>query len=216
MSELVVVTQPQRGVGPALVRKLESLGYTVIGLTFAQNPGASMSELIELARSSWQGRKVSRLVNNIWMEEGIQKSAAPSLADAADAAIRLPTACLRAMLPSMQSSGFGRVVNVVGSAVPGLWPWHGPVGETVGAATRSWAMELGARAIHVNAVAVGAIDIPEFHRLHSDPHAYAASVPLGRIAQATEVAGVVGFLLGPDASYMTGQTLHVCGGLSIG
>jgi 3-oxoacyl-[acyl-carrier protein] reductase len=80
--------------------------------------------------------------------------------------------------------------------------------------TRAAAIELGPWGIRVNAIAPGAVDTP---MLAEAPPAFVtagvAQTPLGRMADPSEVAGVVAFLLSDDASYMTGQTLEPNGGM---
>jgi 3-oxoacyl-[acyl-carrier protein] reductase len=84
------------------------------------------------------------------------------------------------------------------------------------AMTASLAKELAPRGILVNCIAPGAI---ETDMIDADtPEARAArnkQIPLGRVGQPAEIAGVVSFLLGPDSSYLTGQTIHVNGGLYV-
>jgi 3-oxoacyl-[acyl-carrier protein] reductase len=84
------------------------------------------------------------------------------------------------------------------------------------AMTKSLAKELGARGILVNAVAPGAIATEMIGEDSSEQRkARESAIPLGRVGQAHEISGVVSFLLGPDASYITGQVLHVNGGLYV-
>lgn len=80
---------------------------------------------------------------------------------------------------------------------------------------RSWAAELIPRGITVNVVAPGAVDTP----MLNDPLRGApgqVQLPIGRLITADEVAATIAFLIGPDAGAMTGQTLYVCGGASLG
>lgn len=82
------------------------------------------------------------------------------------------------------------------------------------AMARSWAIELAPRGITVNVVAPAATDTPMLH----DPARAAAAPrlpPIGRYIQPDEVAGMVAFLLGPDAGAITGQQLVMCGGSSL-
>ena len=86
--------------------------------------------------------------------------------------------------------------------------------------TKTWALELGGRGITVNAVAPGPVATELYLRNNPmSPEArerFAAQIPLGRVGTPEEIAGVVSFFLSEDAAFITGQTLFVCGGLSIG
>ncbi|MFM7736579.1 MAG: 3-oxoacyl-ACP reductase family protein, partial [Alphaproteobacteria bacterium] len=127
--------------------------------------------------------------------------------------------CCRAAARPMVKGRWGRIVNLT-SVVSQLGnAGQGPYAATkagVEGFTRSLARELASRSITVNAVAPGFIDtemtaaLPEAVR-----SAYVGAVPVGRLGTPLEVAAVVAFLCGPDAGYVTGQTLAVNGGLSM-
>jgi 3-oxoacyl-[acyl-carrier protein] reductase len=122
-------------------------------------------------------------------------------------------ACLRAMTKARK----GRIISI--SSVVGA---SGNAGQTNYSAakagligfTKSLAREVGARGITVNAVAPGFIDtdmtraLPEAQR-----EALLGSIPLNRLGQPEEIAAAVAFLASPGAAYITGETLHVNGGM---
>jgi 3-oxoacyl-[acyl-carrier protein] reductase len=116
-----------------------------------------------------------------------------------------PFFCTRAVVPSMIENGYGRIITV-----SGLNSWHGRAGwahicgSKMGAVgmTRALAAELGQYGILVNHVVPGAF------LGHPNPE----SIPVPRIGTAEELANVYAFLASEDASYVTGQTLHVNGG----
>ena len=84
------------------------------------------------------------------------------------------------------------------------------------AMTKSLAKELAPRGVLVNCVAPGAIETDMIGQDTAEQRAAREkSIPLGRVGQPGEIAGVVSFLLGPDATYVTGQVLHVNGGLYV-
>jgi 3-oxoacyl-[acyl-carrier protein] reductase len=126
---------------------------------------------------------------------------------------------MRATLPSMRERRYGRIVNMSSIAARGSIA-GGAYAAAKGAIeglTRAAAMESARAGITVNCVAPGLIaagmflTVPEEYQRES-----AARIPVGRPGTPDEVASCVSFLASAEASYVTGQTLGICGGLSLG
>jgi 3-oxoacyl-[acyl-carrier protein] reductase len=130
---------------------------------------------------------------------------------------------VQATLPTMKRQRFGRIVLVSTRAVLGL------AKRTVYSATkagmlglaRTWALELGADGITVNVVAPGPIEATEmFHEIipENSPKIprIVDSIPVRRLGSPEDVARAVMFFTAPEAGFVTGQTLFVCGGTSVG
>lgn len=138
---------------------------------------------------------------------------------------------LQAVLEPMRASGYGRIINIISTSVREPIPGLG-VSNTIRGAVASWAKtlsrELGPDDITVNNVLPGYTDTARLRQLLENAaqkkgHDYArerelrlAEVPLGRFAQAEEIAAAVAFLASPDAAYVTGINLTVDGGRSRG
>jgi 3-oxoacyl-[acyl-carrier protein] reductase len=126
---------------------------------------------------------------------------------------------MRAAAPLMKANGYGRIVNMSSIALRGT-----VAGSTYAAAkgaiegmSRSSALELARDGITVNCVAPGLIDAGMFLTVPDDyRQEWIARIPAGRTGTAADVAECVAFLASPEAAYVTGQTLVVCGGLSLG
>jgi 3-oxoacyl-[acyl-carrier protein] reductase len=126
---------------------------------------------------------------------------------------RVSKACLR----GMTKARWGRIVNIT-SVIGSM----GNAGQSNYAATkagaegfsRALARELGSRSVTVNCVAPGFIDTDMTRELPEEQRAMLLQqIPLGRLGQAEEIASLVSFLCGPSAAYISGETVHINGGL---
>jgi len=123
----------------------------------------------------------------------------------------------KAVAKAMMRARSGAIVNV--ASVVGLTGNPGQANYTASkggviALTKTCAKELGARGIRVNAVAPGFIHTAMTDALKPEiREAMLKTVPLGRAGEPEDVAAAVAFLAGPDAAYVSGQTLPVCGGM---
>ncbi|NMG41667.1 SDR family oxidoreductase [Chelativorans sp. ZYF759] len=126
---------------------------------------------------------------------------------------------MRVFLPSMRKRGYGRVVNTSSTAARGTFGGasYAAAKGAIEALSRTAAFELAKSGVTVNCVAPGLIGtgifltVPDDYRQQAIDH-----VPMGRAGEAEEVAACIRFLASSDAGYVTGQTLYVCGGLTIG
>jgi 3-oxoacyl-[acyl-carrier protein] reductase len=124
--------------------------------------------------------------------------------------------CVKASLPSMIAAGGGSIITLGGDNA-----LYGAVGKVNSSAakngllgmTRALAKELAQHNIRVNCVSPGAIETvrPAYRAPRKPPDT--GRIPLGRFGKPEEIAAVVRFLCGPGASYITGQTVHVSGGM---
>ncbi len=128
----------------------------------------------------------------------------------------------QAVIPYMLKNGKGKVINI--SSVAGhnggapTTPHYAPAKAAVSDLARTLTKEFGPKGITVNSVPPGIID-NRFHKLHTPPEMFAAlvkGIPLGRPGTNQDVAGAVAFLASPAADYISGEVIHVNGGLYFG
>lgn len=241
---IALVTGASRGIGRAIAAALGSQGCYVVGTATGQPGVEAIVEM--LAEQGLQGRAAlldvgqARSIESLVAEldgEGLAPAVLVNNAGITrdgllmrmkdedwDAIIntnlssvyRLTKACLRGMMKAR----FGRIINitsVVGfTGNPGQTNYAAAKAGIIGF-TRSLAREVGSRGITVNAVAPGFIETDMTRSLSEDQrNALLQQVPLGRLGSAGDVAAAVAFLASPAAAYITGETLHVNGGMYMG
>ena len=131
------------------------------------------------------------------------------------AAFRLSRACLKGMLRKRHGRiiGISSIVGVTGNAGQGNYAAAkaGMIGMY-----KSLAAEVASRNVTVNCIAPGFIESPMTDALNEkQKEAILATVPMGRLGTGTEVAAAAVYLASPQAAYVTGQTLHVNGGMAM-
>ncbi|WP_185230684.1 3-oxoacyl-ACP reductase FabG [Teredinibacter franksiae] len=239
--KIALVTGASRGIGASIADTLGEAGATVIGTATSESGAAAISARFAEKGINGAGMQLNVtdaesvaallkaineqfgapqiLVNNagITKDNLLMRMSEDEWFDVINtnlsAIYRLSKACLRGMMKAR----WGRIVNI--SSIVGQM---GNAGQSNYAATkagvmgfaRSLAKEVGSRNITVNSVAPGFIDTDMTKGLAEDQKAAMLGViPLGRLGQPEEIAGVVKFLCSDDASYVTGETLHVNGGM---
>lgn len=129
---------------------------------------------------------------------------------------------LQALLPSMKKLRHGRVVSIASRVILGkeLRTSYSASKGALVAMTRTWALELARHGITVNCVAPGPVETSAFWQNNpkDEPHTASIieSVPVKRLGTGKDVAHAVSFFLNERSSFVTGQTLYVCGGLTVG
>ncbi len=239
--QIALVTGASRGIGQAIAQELGRQGATVIGTATTDRGAALISAYLseagikgcgyemnvndaaqtEKVLEDLRGRfgEITILVNNagITRDNLLARMTDEEWDDVLATNLKSVFRLSRAVLRAMMKARSGRIISI--SSVVGSM---GNAGQTNYAAakagmagfTRSLAQEVGSRNITVNCVAPGFIDTDMTHALGEEQRAKLVEhVPLKRLGQPADIAAAVAFLAGPSASYITGVTLHVNGGM---
>ena len=238
-SRVALVTGATRGIGKAIAQELASAGHTVIG-TATSDAGA---EMITSHLSEWGGagkrldvsdsEAVKAAIGEITEEHGappilvnnagitrdnlMMRMKDDEWADVIGTNLNPLFTVSKACLRGMTKARWGRIINI--SSVVGQMGNAGQANYAASKAgaegmSRAMAKELGSRAVTVNCVAPGFIDTDMTKVLTDDQKSLMlGQIPLGRLGEPEEIAKVVAFLASDSGAYITGETIHVNGGM---
>ena len=136
--------------------------------------------------------------------------------------VRCAIQCTQFLVPEMQEHRAGRIVNISSRAALGkeLRTNYSASKAALIGLTRTWALELASDKITVNCVCPGPIATELYTRANPPDSERTKesirSIPMGRIGEPEDIAQAVSFILSENSSFITGQTLYVCGGSSVG
>lgn len=231
-----LVTGGSRGIGAEIVKELIGAGMSVINLD-RDAPAAAVERSRHVQVDLSDADALAGTLERIASEEEIlcvvnnaavggplrlEQVTVEAFDRLNNTNLRAALLCAQAALPAMKRAGWGRIVNLTSRAALGKEgrSIYGATKAGLISLTRTWALELGQHGITVNAVGPGPINTELFAR--SNPpdspttKAIVAGIPVKRIGEPRDVAHVVGFFTSEQASFVTGQVLYVCGGLTVG
>jgi 3-oxoacyl-[acyl-carrier protein] reductase len=238
---LAIVTGASRGIGKAIAERLSRDGFLVVGTATTDAGASAITVYLEEAGLLGVGRvlnvaepgAIEKFIEDVSEEFGTPAALVNNAGITRDnllmrmkdgewddiiqtnltSIFRLSKACMRGMMKARH----GRIVNI--TSIVGV---TGNAGQTNYAAakagiigfSKSLAKEVGSRGITVNCVAPGFIDTDMTRALSEEQRqSLLGGIPMNRLGSAEEIAAAVSFLCSHDAGYVTGETLHVNGGM---
>ena len=239
--ETALVTGASRGIGKAIAQLLGERGATVIGTATSEKGARSITDHLSACGAKGAGKvldvtdpdSITALIKAVQEEFGSPTILVNNAGITRDnllmrmkddewddvietnltSAFRMSKACLRGMMKAKH----GRIItitSVIGATGnPGQANYAATKAGAIGL-TKSLAREVGSRGITVNAVAPGFIDTDMTRALPDEQRAQLLDqIALGRLGNVTDIANAVCFLASADADYITGETIHVNGGM---
>lgn len=238
MSRIALVTGASRGIGKAIALELVSRGYKVLGTATSESGAQAISAYLGdagkgyvlnvtdkesqtqlLSQIKEEFGDVEVLVNNagITRDKLLLRMTDQDWQDILNTNLTPIFQLSQAVMRPMMKNGFGRIINI-GSVIGSI----GNMGQANYAAakaavigfTKSMSQEVAAKGVTVNVVAPGFIATDMTEVLSEDvKNSILARIPAKRLGQPEEIAKAVAFLASDDAAYITGNTLHVNGGM---
>lgn len=236
--KIALVTGASRGIGKAIAEKLVACGATVIGTATTKNGAEAISQYLGqngkgLALNVTDEASIESVISTIKAEFGdidilvnnagitrdnlLMRMKDDEWQDILDTNLTSVFRLSKALMRTMMKKRYGRIITI-GSVVGAM----GNAGQSNYAAakagligfSKSLAREVASRGITVNVVAPGFIATDMTAALTDEQKALTvAQVPVGRLGEPAEIASAVAFLASDEASYITGETLHVNGGM---
>lgn len=239
--KIVLITGASRGIGAAILQVMAQTGATIIGTATSQNGADNITAAIEAAGATGKGMVlnvseaesvtaclkqideefggVSVLVNNagITRDNLLMRMKDEDWDDVINTNLTSVYRLSKAVMRPMMKQKFGRIVNiasVVGvSGNPGQANYSAAKAGIIGF-SKSLAREVASRGITVNTIAPGFIRTDMTDALPEEQKkALAVNIPAAKLGEAADIAHAVKFLASPEAGYITGETLHVNGGM---
>jgi len=231
-----VITGASKGIGADLAQRLLERGYRVISIA-RHDPDFTHDRLTSVtcdlldpaavddaAQQIARDHRVTHFIHNaglIW--PNLLEAAKPEdLTGLTQLHLGSALTLLQSFLPAMKARGFGRVVfngSRAALGVPTRTAYSATKAGMIGMA-RTWALELAPHGITVNVVAPGPVRTDNFWGIidkDSDQEAALANrIPVGRLGEVADISNAFLFFCSPESGFVTGQTLYVCGGASIG
>jgi 3-oxoacyl-[acyl-carrier protein] reductase len=240
--KVALVTGASRGIGKAIATQLASQGATVIGTATSESGAAAITDYLSAQGGKGLALNVTDktsveaslkaitsdfggidiLVNNagITRDNLLMRMKDDEWQDIIDTNLTAIFTLSKAVLRGMMKKRFGRIVNigsVVGCAGNAGQANYAAAKAGVIGFSKSMAREVASRGITVNVVAPGFIDTDMTKALSDDQReAIFKDIPANRLGEPDEIAATVAFLVSKGAAYITGETIHVNGGMYMG
>lgn len=230
----VIITGANRGIGAAICERLHAENYsilavcrtapTITGIEHISCDLANTQERIAVFKSLADHGPIYGLVNNA----GI---ATPNLLEEFDLNVYESVMTINAtavaeltaaVAPSMIQNKSGRIINISSELILGFATRtaYSASKAAVASFARTWALELGKYNICCNAIAPGPVETDLFVKNNPEGSAVRQSkldkIPLGRFGKPDDIANMTNFLMSEESAFLTGQTIYVCGGSSLG
>lgn len=237
MTRTAIVTGASRGIGHAISKRLMAEGWAVINLdreppaeddvnvsgwieTDLADP-ASIAAAFDIIHED--DIRITGLVNNagVALAAVLEDTTVDDFDLTMAINMRAPMLCTQAVIDDMKAEGFGRIVNISSRAHLGKTHRTAYAGSKGGIASMSrvWALELAQHGITVNAIGPGPIATDLFRRANPPDmprtQEIIGTVPVGRLGTPDDIAQAASFFMDERSSFINGQMLYVCGGITL-